>query len=460
MTTSTPNREAPPARVGRYRVLGELASGGMATVHLGRMDGPAGFSLTVAIKRLHGELASQPEFTAMLRDEARLAGRVRHPNVVPIIDVVEEDDGRLSLVMEYVRGESLANVLKLARAKKAFGAPPSVASAIILDVLEGLHTAHEARDDRGEPLGIVHRDISPQNVMIGADGVARLLDFGIAKATGRLHETLNGMVKGKAPYMSPEQARGKMLDLRTDVYAAGVLLWETLTGRRLFTGKHQVEILMKVFDTIPAAPSTLVPGLDPRVDAVVLKALAKNPDERFSSAKEFALALEAVLPPASPRTVGQWVIVLAGSFIAARAVIEDRADDATDKMAGPPSAVLAEQTLPSLPMNHRGRGRLLLIAAAAIVLVACIAIGVRRKSVSTAEARPVELAQAAVSASTERIPPPAPIASTTPAAVVPAPLPRRARGGMRPNPTTPKPSCDPPYRIDADGIRVPKSECL
>src|SRR5262245_51026591 len=169
--------------IGRYALHGELASGGMATVHLGRLLGPVGFSRTVAIKRLHAQYAQDPEFVSMFLDEARLAARIRHPNVVPTLDVVATS-GELFLVMEYVPGESLSRLARAARDRME-RMPPRIVSAIMSGVLHGLHAAHEAKSERGEPLGIVHRDVSPQNVLVGTDGVARVLDFGVAKAAGR-----------------------------------------------------------------------------------------------------------------------------------------------------------------------------------------------------------------------------------------------------------------------------------
>src|SRR4051812_48938415 len=202
--------------IGRYMLDRPIGSGGMATVHLGRLLGPAGFSRTVAIKRLHPQFAKDPEFVTMFLDEARLAARVRHPNVVSTLDVVALDE-ELFLVMDYVPGETLS---RLARELRARGesVPPAIAISILSGVLFGLHAAHDARSESGEVLGIVHRDVSPQNILVGEDGVARVLDFGVAKAAGRASQTEAGLVKGKLAYMSPEQLRGEAIDRRTDVY--------------------------------------------------------------------------------------------------------------------------------------------------------------------------------------------------------------------------------------------------
>ena len=193
--------------VGRYVLFDAIAAGGMASIHLGRLRGAAGFNKTVAIKRLHTHLLADREFVTSFIDEARLASRIQHPNVVPMLDVLEAD-GELLLVMEYVHGLSFARVFRtLAAAGKR--APVAVVTvAIVADALHGLHAAHEATDERGEPLHIIHRDVSPQNMLVGADGGARILDFGIAKARGRLGGTASGVLKGKLGYMAPEQLLG------------------------------------------------------------------------------------------------------------------------------------------------------------------------------------------------------------------------------------------------------------
>src|SRR5580692_2033966 len=206
-----PEGSTVPVRiVGRYAIYGELASGGMATVHLGRLLGPVGFSRTVAIKRLHEQFAKDPDFVSMFLDEARLCARIKHPNVVPTLDVIA-GDRQLLLVMDYVQGESLSRLFRSAVARGE-RIPLKVTVAIVSGMLHGLHAAHEAKDERGEPLGIVHRDVSPQNVLVGIDGVARVLDFGVAKARGRLHTTQDGRVKGKLSYMAPEQLRSEAVD--------------------------------------------------------------------------------------------------------------------------------------------------------------------------------------------------------------------------------------------------------
>ncbi len=301
--------------VGRYRVHDEIAAGGMATVHLGRLLGDAGFSRTVAIKRLHPFHAQAPDVVAMFTDEARIASRIHHPNVVTTLDVVSEN-GEVFLVMEYVHGEPLSRMIINASKRKQL-IPPRIVVAVLSSVLHGLHAAHEAKDSLGRPLGVVHRDVSPQNVMVGIDGVARVLDFGVARAAGRAHITTDGSVKGKLGYMSPEQLRGEELDRRSDVYAAGVVLWEALTCKRLYGGSKDAAP-MRYADGAVEPPSKRVPDLPQSFDEITLRAMRWKPEERFSTAREMAEALEATGAIASPAEVADWVEDLAGETLAER----------------------------------------------------------------------------------------------------------------------------------------------
>ena len=300
---------------GRYVLLSELASGGMATVHFGQMLGPGGFNKVVAIKRLHPHLAKDPAFSDLFLDEARLAARIRHANVVPTLDVVVEGND-VFLVMEYVVGASLANLATANRGPL----PLDVAAKIMLDVLEGLHAAHTAKDERGRPLKIVHRDVSPQNVMVGTDGTSRVLDFGIAKAVGRSQTTRDGSVKGKASYMAPEQIRGEKVDARTDVYAAGVMFWELVTGCGLFPAETPMAAMMRAVEEEAPPPSQYAPNVPRELDEIILRALAKRPDTRYPTAHAFADAIEGALTAASSRAVARWVDEVAGDLIESRAL--------------------------------------------------------------------------------------------------------------------------------------------
>jgi serine/threonine protein kinase len=265
----------------------------MATVFLGRISGAGGFQRFVGIKRLHPHLAREPEFIEMFLDEARLAARIHHPNVVPILEIGTSDQGYY-IVMEYVEGDTLANLITRS-VQGGHNVPVPIATRIVVDVLSGLHAAHELSDDDGKPLGIVHRDVSPQNILIGMDGSARLTDFGVARATSRLSTTRTGQLKGKLAYMAPEQARGtKDIDRRADIFAAGVVLWEALEGRRLFKGDGEADTLNKVLnETIPPLRSA-EPSIPHELEPVIERALDRERVRRFPTAAAFADALEAV----------------------------------------------------------------------------------------------------------------------------------------------------------------------
>lgn len=303
--------------LGRYTLHAELASGGMASVHLGRLAGDAGFGRTVAIKRLHPQYAKDPDFVRMFLDEARLAARIHHPNVVPTLDVVAES-GELFLVLEYVRGESLSTLARTLQAQaQGEKMPIPVATSIIVGALNGLEAAHDARDARGEPLHIIHRDISPQNVMVGADGVARLLDFGVAKARARLSTTLDGHLKGKIAYMAPEQLRGEVSQ-QSDVYAVGVVLWELLTGRRLFSADNETQLMVLVERGEIAPPSAFHAGVPAELDRICARALAKDPNYRYPSAIAMAQDLDRSTEVASSMRVTDWMNKVAGPALEAQ----------------------------------------------------------------------------------------------------------------------------------------------
>ncbi len=298
----------------RYEIHGELASGGMATVHLGRLIGPAGFCRTIAIKRLHPQFAKDPAFVAMFMDEARLAARIQHPNVVPTLDVVMSA-GELFLIMEYVVGASLATLMRQPEAKM----PVAIAVAVARDMCAGMHAAHEACDVSGRPLGIVHRDVSPQNVLVGRDGVARVFDFGIAKAASRSHTTRDGSVKGKIPYMAPEQLRALAVDRRADVYALGVVLWEMLAARRLFTADDPAAVIAMVLGSrIPTLGDVDSPASED-LEKIAMRALSADPEQRFATAAEMGAALECTNASASARDVAQWIAATIGPQLQDRA---------------------------------------------------------------------------------------------------------------------------------------------
>lgn len=301
-------------RIGRYVIGPDIAWGGMASVHLGRMHGPKGFGKTVALKCLHAQYARDPEFVKMFHDEARVTSGLTHANIVMTLDVIEETDA-LYLVMEYVHGASLAQIQKHAPGGKL---PLRIALGIIVGLLDGLHAAHEARDELGEPLGIIHRDVSPQNVLVSFQGVPKIADFGIAKAAGRAHSTNDGSAKGKIAYMAPEMIMSEPVTPLADVYAAGVVLWEVLTGQRLIEGKSTADSLRAVLDLAPAPPSKISPEVPPEVDAVVLRALARDPKNRFASAKEMSTALSKAVDVAHAAEISDWLKAECGALMAQR----------------------------------------------------------------------------------------------------------------------------------------------
>jgi serine/threonine-protein kinase len=307
---------AQPHVVGRYAIYDKIASGGMASVHFGRLIGSAGFTRTVAIKRLHPHLMEDPQFLKTLIDEARLASRIHHPNVVPTLDVVATDT-ELLVVMEYVRGESLARLLR-SRAAAGERIPLPIASAIGVGALLGLHAAHEATSDQGTPLGIVHRDVSPQNILVGSDGSARIIDFGVAKAAGRLQSTGDGVLKGKIAYMAPEQLESQPVTSRADVYSMAVVLWEVVAGRRLFEGESQGAVMTNVLRAITVPPSRYAVGLPAGLDELIMTGLQPDPERRFATAREMADGLARLVPPALAPDVGAWVRQVAGDSLAVR----------------------------------------------------------------------------------------------------------------------------------------------
>jgi eukaryotic-like serine/threonine-protein kinase len=317
LSAMSESTEAAPRIVGRYEIFDEIASGGMATVFLGRLLGSGGFSRTVAIKRLHPQFAKDPEFVTMFLDEARLAARIRHPNVVPTLDVVASR-GELFLVLEYVQGESLS---RLVRCLKARGEriPLTISVRVMADVLQGLHAAHEARDERGVPLNIVHRDVTPQNILVGSDGVSRLLDFGVAKAAGRSRTTQEGQIKGKLAYMAPEQLMSTGVTRQTDLYAAAVVFWEILTGERLIDGDTDVDVVARLLKRDIQSPRRIVPDIPPQLDDLVMRGLSAKVEDRFATAREMCVALGQCRVAEAPSiAVGEWVENLAAAALADR----------------------------------------------------------------------------------------------------------------------------------------------
>ena len=279
--------------LGRYRVVDEIGIGGMASVHLARMDGPGGFQKWVAIKKIHAHLVEDESFVQMFLDEARVAARISHPNVATVFDLGKHED-TYWIAMEYLHGEPLREVMRRTE-ELGTAMPPEIACRVIADAAEGLHSAHELLGKNGEKLGLVHRDVTPHNLFVTYDGVTKVVDFGIAKFASRMSHTRAGTLKGKLAYMSPEQVHGEGIDRRTDIFALGVVLWELTTGQRLFRMESDLDTLAKVQECNVLRPSTLIRGYPVDLEKIVMKALAKNRGERFRTAREFSRALQSLL---------------------------------------------------------------------------------------------------------------------------------------------------------------------
>lgn len=357
-----PKEKTPERVIGRYAIYDEIASGGMAVVHLGRMLGQAGFSRTVAIKRLHPQFAKDPSFVAMFLDEARLAVRVQHPNVVAPLDVLVTD-GEVLVVMEYVAGDTLARLQRSAAAQ-AIPPAPSVVVGVMSNALYGLHAAHEAVSEDGRPLHIVHRDISPQNIMVGTNGVARVLDFGVARAAIRSQATSNGEVRGKLAYMAPEQLEGEQLDLRVDVFAAGIVTWELLTQRRLFNPEKPGESMARIVRGRVPSIRKYAPNVPADLEQAVLKALQRDPKDRHQTARDFATALERACSPATLSAVADWVKTVGGDAIAARAehvaAIETQSSSSIIRRLTPPPRMsgMVPVQAPLAPLEPDAKSRI------------------------------------------------------------------------------------------------------
>jgi serine/threonine protein kinase len=504
--------------IGRYVLFRELASGGMATVHFGRLNGPAGFARTVAIKRLHPQFAQDPDFVSMFLDEARLAARIQHPNVVSTLDVVTTEN-EIFLVLEYVQGESLARLMRAVSAMMT-AADTRVTATIMAGVLHGLHAAHEAKNEQGEPLGIVHRDVSPQNILVGVDGVPRVLDFGVAKAVGRLQTTREGQMKGKLAYMAPEQLHGSLATRQTDVYAAAVVTWEALTGKRLFQLDNEAAVITAILQKSIRPPSEVASHVPLAFDRVVMRGLEREPDRRYATAREMAVELERCVGVASASEVGEWVEALAHDELLKRAsrvaeiesvsspmsmnsmrslpssgeipttVTSRSAPDlkeAQGELRSDVSSIAVSPILSAFPRRPRARAVIWGAGLAGVLgLPVLLLLAFRADRSGARTATPAAaLSSAALAASVSPTPVPAldpvptaaplptgdssagtPVATATMAATTPLPthhhsfgpvLPPKRAAGPAPGPAL---DCDPPFSIDAAGHKHYKPACV
>lgn len=295
-------------RIGKYHLLQRLAVGGMAELYLACAEGLAGFQKVVVVKHVLPHLATDPEFVAMFLNEARIAATLAHPNIVHVTDIGEAA-GDFFYTMEYVHGRNVRELLR--EGSKVGGIPLNVALTISIAAASALEHAHSACDTDGSPMGLIHRDVSPANILVSYEGTAKLTDFGIAKASQKSIETIGGGIKGKVGYMSPEQCRGETLDQRSDLFALGVVLFEVTTCQRLFFGDNDFAILNKVLKGQFDRPSDRIPDYPPELEQIVLRALAPDPADRYGSAMELRQDLEGFVHEArlrtTPAVVAAWM---------------------------------------------------------------------------------------------------------------------------------------------------------
>ena len=332
---STNDKLTPGMVLGRYELLIPIAQGGMATVWAARQKGSRGFQKTVAIKTMLPTLSEDPQFEQMFLDEAALAAKIHHPNVCEILDLGEQDE-ILYIVMEWIDGEAISIVHKAAR-KAEQQLPLRLAMRAVMQACAGLHAAHELRDENDIPLELVHRDVSPQNILVTYDGIVKLVDFGVAKAVGRGGgETNAGQLKGKVPYMSPEQARGADVDRRTDIFAMGIVLYKLTTGLHPFMGENDLVTMKNIISRPLLPPRMKNPGFPIEIEQILVKCLQKDADKRYQTMAELGLAIERALANMgiAEDDLGAYVRQLMGDRGAKRrAAIRDAVRQADERFA-------------------------------------------------------------------------------------------------------------------------------
>ena len=289
---SDPLVRQPPKRLADFEIIRRLGAGGMAEVFLARKRGAEGTFKLLVLKRILPAYGSSRRFRTMFAEEAQLATRLNHPNIVQVYDFQDYGDEGQLLSMEYVEGPDLRKLMRSAQSKGQ-RVPPYVSAYVISEIAKGLHYAHERKDEAGKPIDIVHRDVSPQNMLLSFDGAVKIADFGIASAN--LFREEPGVLKGKTAYMSPEQARGERVNRRTDIYSLGVVFHELLTGRALHGSAEGPDLLEAVRAGRVEPPSTYVRELPADLEEIVMKLLARDPAERFQTAREVASAISRVL---------------------------------------------------------------------------------------------------------------------------------------------------------------------
>jgi serine/threonine protein kinase len=414
--------------LGRYELLLPIAAGGMAMVWAARVKGTRGFQKIVAVKTMLSKLSEDAQFEQMFLDEASLASQIRHPNVVEISDLGEQD-GVLYLAMEWIDGVPLNQLMKAA--KPAGGVPLPVAVRIVMNACAGLHAAHELRDAKGQLIGLVHRDVSPQNILVTYDGVSKVVDFGVAKATAMGGgATVAGQLKGKVSYMAPEQVRGEAIDRRVDVFALGIVLYALTTGKHPFRRENEAATMYTIASTdAVVSPRKFLPDYPASLESVLLKALAKNPAERYSTASELLRALDQCLPASEKANTDEDVGVFIGKLfgrkreesraaLAEALALADRhgthgsnpngtgshsgltqSQVSSLSTVGVAASLAPESTYTSVGAPERAvaarRKRVLLISLSCAVVLGCVLAVVLKKSGSSPAERPAPAAQLA-----------------------------------------------------------------
>lgn len=441
---------APIGQLGdAYTLLREIASGGMGRVYLARETGADGFSRNVALKRIHDHLSNRRAFVTMFLDEARIASRIQHPNVCAVFDFGRVD-GAYYIAMEYLRGVALSEVLRALGTRAPEDRPERLwlGAHLLVQACEGLHAAHELRDDEGALLNVVHRDVSPHNLFVGFDGSLRVLDFGVARAADRLSESTTGRVKGKFAYMAPEQALGKHVSRRADLFSLGVVLWELLTLQRLYRKDNPGETVLAVVRDAPEHPGAYARDVPPELADIAMKALSRDPEERFATAREMGRALAKAIAKSGhapmAADVADWMDqIFPGQREASYRLLQS-ADEAMQS-AGPgaeASMVRARRGSSQEELTKRGprRGVWIALGVAAMLAMAGLGAALALLAVSPADATPaVRLPDhepagptATPSSSSET---PAPAASPQGSGETPAELEAAADDDVAPAPT-------------------------
>ncbi|MEM6990821.1 MAG: serine/threonine-protein kinase [Myxococcota bacterium] len=442
----------PPGTVmGRYELLHRLAMGGMAELYVARQSGIGGFERTVVLKRVLPHLVEDPEFTRMFVDEARIAASLDHPNIAQVTDI-DEQDGECFFAMEYVHGRNLLQLLKESRDGLAL----SFALQIISAVAAGLHHAHEALGSDGRPLGLVHRDVSPSNVMVGYNGAVKLTDFGIAKASARTSKTVAGSIKGKVGYMSPEQCRGDIVDRRSDIFSLGILLYEVSTGARAFYAPNDFAAMGRIARADYIPPSEIDDTFPGALEQIIARALAKDPDDRYPTADELRRELDSFADAAGHTASGAELATFMTGLFGTPA--HPQTLPAVKPVLRPVEEVSGGGTA---WMRRRGisRGMLLTAVAGTAVAVGGVAFLVR-PSPPTPRVSPEPASTPEPAAVLAEEPPPPAVVEEAPAdpvppvpepvaepAPAPEPVPRPAKKRKRPRPKKKaKPASDAPSR--------------